>query len=104
MTGEDMPNERIADLERLALTQNDALRVLIEHVRALTVVNGALLGHLGGQLDRGAIREAALAALDAQRHVSGDLAETLVEALTRDPAEQHDVAASTLAESLARLQ
>lgn len=99
-----MADERISDLERLALVQNDALRVLIEHVRALTVVNAALLSRLGGQIDRDVIREAALGALDAQGNVPGGLAGTLVEALTRDPAEQAEAVGSTLADSLARLQ
>lgn len=99
-----MADEQIADLERLALMQNGALRVLIEHMRALTVVNGALLAQLSGQIDRDVIRESALAALDAHGHVPGGLAETLVEALTRDPGEQAEAVGATLADSLARLQ
>lgn len=99
-----MADERIADLERLALAQNDALRVLIEHVRALTVVNGALLAQLSGQIDRDVIREAALGALAAQGNVPGGLAGTLVEALTRNPGEQAEAVGATLADSLARLQ
>ncbi|MGU3449624.1 hypothetical protein [Methylobacterium sp. 391_Methyba4] len=96
--------EKIDAVERLCLVQNDALRVLIEHVRALTVVNGALLEQLSGQIDRDVIREAALAALDAHGHVPGGLAGTLVEALTRDPTDRQDVAGSTLASLSARLQ
>ncbi|WP_331308719.1 hypothetical protein [Methylobacterium oryzae] len=99
-----MADDRLADLERLALMQNGALRVLIEHVRALTVVNGALLAQLSGQIDRDVIREAALAALDAHWHIPGGLAGTLVEALTRDPTDRQNVADLTLADSLARLQ
>lgn len=99
-----MADERMADLERLALTQNGALRVLIEQIRALSVVNGALLAQLSGQIDRDVIREAALGALAAQGGVPGGLAGTLVEALTRKPAEQQDVAGSALASLSARLQ
>jgi len=99
-----MSDERLADLERLALVQNDALRVLIEHVRALTVVNGALLTQLGGQIDRDAICAAARVSLEAHGHVPGGLAGNLVEALTRDPVEQQDATGSALADSLARLQ
>ncbi|APT31383.1 hypothetical protein MCBMB27_02092 [Methylobacterium phyllosphaerae] len=99
-----MADDRLADLERLALVQNGALRVLIEHVRALTVVNGALLVQLSGQIDRDVIREAAFGALAAQGGVPGGLAGTLVEALTLEPAEQEDVMRSTLASLSARLQ
>ncbi|MGT2481762.1 hypothetical protein ACU4GR_29610 [Methylobacterium oryzae CBMB20] len=99
-----MADERLADFERLVLMHDEVLRVLIEHVRALTVVNGALLAQLSGQVDRDVIREAALGALVTQENVPGGLAGTLVEALTRDPAEQTEAVSSTLASLSARLQ
>ncbi|MDH3031063.1 hypothetical protein [Methylobacterium fujisawaense] len=97
-------DEKIAALEHLGLVQNDALRVLIEHVRALTVVNVALLVQLGDRIDRDAIRSAASIALGAHGHVPGGLAGTLVEALTREPAGQQDDAGATLTRLSARLQ
>ncbi|XYD10155.1 hypothetical protein R1A27_06480 [Methylobacterium sp. NMS12] len=96
--------DRIGAVEQLAMAQNDALRVLIEHVRALTVVNVALLAQIGAQIDRDMVRSAALASLDAHGHVPGDLAGTLVEGLTREPAEQQDDAGATLTRLSARLQ
>lgn len=99
-----MADDRLADLGRLALLQNDALRVLIEHVRALSVINAALLSQLSDQIDRNVIRDAALGALATQGSVPGGLAGALVEALTLEPAEQQDVMGSTLASLSARLQ
>ncbi|MCJ2018623.1 hypothetical protein MKK84_14450 [Methylobacterium sp. E-065] len=78
-----MTDDRLAALERHAQVMTEGLTLAIDHVRALTTVNAALMAALDGA-DRTAIRVAALADLgDGPEHKR---ARGLIEAITQGPA------------------
>ncbi|MCJ2051251.1 hypothetical protein [Methylobacterium sp. J-070] len=78
-----MADDRIDALERHAMVMTEALTLTIDHVRALTVVNAALMAALD-DTDRTAVREAALAGLgEGPQH---ERARGFIEAMTQDPA------------------
>lgn len=77
-----MADDRLDALERLALVQNDAVRLLVDHVRALALVSAALVGTLDDE-GRAAVREVALASLG--QGPDHDRAAALIAAFTRDP-------------------
>ena len=80
-----MDTDRLDALERLAVRQAEALQVLAAHMRALVVVNGALVHHLGATADIDAIRQSALRTLE-ERVGKDEEAEALVGTLTGEMA------------------
>lgn len=91
-----MADAKLAALQQLGLAQNDALHILIDHVRALALTNTALIAALGGE-GRAAVREVALAGLGVGP--GHERAVALIEAFTGDPAAasaDHQVALSDL--------
>ena len=93
-----MVDDRITALEQLAHVQNETLRLLVDHIRAIALVSAAMAATLD-EATREVVRAAALASLgDQPEHRR---AAALVEEFTRDPA---TVMASVMAGSLDRLQ
>lgn len=95
-----MADNKLAALEHLGLVQNETLRLVVDHVRALALINTALIAALNGEA-RATVRQVALAGLgEGPGH---ERAAALIEAFTGDPAAalaDHQVALSDLPERL----